>query len=159
MRDTGQAALGQSVAGTSLAGVSLFPRAPRQGFQHDRGLPHERVPQDPGRTVTNAQNTTLHHMTRTRQTKGATSSESSAFCLSRRRKEGASPNSKPDLSRRSKSPKGLREDGPVTASRVGVSKRSPQKGRAQARTRSRSSVFTPSATKMQETRNKMPIHA
>jgi len=79
---TGQAALGQSVAGTSRAGVSLFPRVPRQGYQHDRGVPHERVPQDSGRTVNNAQNTTLHHMTRTRQTKGSTSSESSPFAPS-----------------------------------------------------------------------------
>ena len=28
-------------AGTSRAGVSLFPRVPRQGYQHDRGVPHE----------------------------------------------------------------------------------------------------------------------
>ena len=46
--DTGQAALGQSVAETSRAGVSLFPRVPRQGYQHERGVPHERVPQDSG---------------------------------------------------------------------------------------------------------------
>ncbi len=51
----------------------------KHGYQHDRGVPHERVPQDSGRTVTNAQNTTLHHMTRTRLTKGSTSSKSSAF--------------------------------------------------------------------------------
>ena len=57
-RGTGQAALGQSVAGTSRAGVSLLPRVPRQGYLHDRGVPHERVPQDSGRTVTNVQNTT-----------------------------------------------------------------------------------------------------
>ena len=30
----------------------------KHGYQHDRGVPHERVPQDSGRTVTNAQNTT-----------------------------------------------------------------------------------------------------
>ena len=45
---TGQAALGQSVAGTSRDGVPLFPRVPGQGYQHDRGVPHERVPQDSG---------------------------------------------------------------------------------------------------------------
>ena len=33
---------------------SLFPRVPGQGYQYDRGVPHERVPQDSGRTVTNA---------------------------------------------------------------------------------------------------------
>ena len=104
----------ENSARTSRAGVSLFPRVPGQGYQHDRGVPHERVPQDSGRTVTNAQNTTLHHMTRTQQTKGSTSSKSSAFA------------------------------------RHGVERW------AQARTRSRSSVFAPPATKMQETRNKMP---
>ena len=55
---------------TSRAGISLFPRVPGQGYQHDRGLPHERVPQDSGRTVNNAQNTTQKTMTRTRQSKG-----------------------------------------------------------------------------------------
>ena len=63
-------------------------------------------------------------MTRTRQTKGSTSSESSAFA-----RHGV--------------PGGRIEE-------------KPPERRAQARTRSRSSVFTPSATKLQETRNKMP---
>ncbi len=46
------------MAGTSRAGVSLFPHLPGQGYQHDRGVAHERVPHDSGRTVNNAQNTT-----------------------------------------------------------------------------------------------------
>ena len=128
-RGTGQAALGQSMAGTSRAGVSLLPRVPGQGYQHDRGLPHERVPQDSGRTVTNAQNTTLLHMPRTRQTKGSTSSKSSAFA-----RHGVARAQRATRSR----------------TRHGVERW------AQARTRSRGSVFAPSATKMQETRNKMP---
>ena len=59
-------------------------------------------------------------------------------------------------SRRSKSPKGLREDGPVSASRVGVSKRSPQKGGRKPELEAEALLFAPSAPKMQETRNKMP---
>ena len=107
--DTDQAALGQSVAGTSWPGVSLFPRVSRQGYQHDRGVPHERVPQDSGRTVTNAQNTTQASINlrpdrpqdhdQLPADQGLHFDKSSAFCPSRR----------------SKSPKGLREDGPVSA--------------------------------------------
>ena len=63
-------------------------------------------------------------MTRTRQTKGSTSSKSSAFA-----RHGV--------------PGGRIEE-------------KPPERRAQARTRSRSSVFAPSTPKMQETRNKMP---
>ena len=38
----------------------LYTRVPGQGYQHDRGVHHERVPEDIGRTVTTtAQNTTL----------------------------------------------------------------------------------------------------
>ena len=43
----------------------------KHGYQHDRGVPHERVPQDSGRTENNAQNTTRKTMTRTQQTKGS----------------------------------------------------------------------------------------
>ena len=124
---TGQAELGQSVAGTSRAGVSLFPRVPRQGYQHDQGVPHERVPQDSGRTVTNAQNTTQASINLRPDRSGSSLIRPDrpqdhaphpadqglhferilGFCPSRRpgwayrreapRKEGASPNSKPEL--------------------------------------------------------------
>ena len=65
------------------------------------------------------------HLSVSRQTKGTTSSESSAFA-----RHGV--------------PGGRIEE-------------KPPERRAQARTRSRSPVFALSATKMQETRNKMPV--